>query len=136
MLHRLVSQYSQCMHLKHLQFRYRHLLSLCMSVYTNHYPLVSLQVSDGGDSLTVGQNYTLTCHVSGAGSIQSLINYKWMKSSNSSTVAKSCILSNSSKLSFSPLKLSNAGNYSCQINVSEVSGLASINVKPSSKLTE
>ena len=97
--------------------------------YTNYYPLVSLQISDGGDSPTVGHNYALTCHVSGAESIQSF-NYKWMKSSNST---KSQILSNSSKLFFSPLKLSDAGNYSCQINASEVSGLAFTNVTPLSK---
>lgn len=94
-------------------------------------PIVSLQISDGGDPPTVGQNYTLNCHVSGAETIQVFISYKWTKYSNST---ESHTLSNSSKLFFSPLRLSNAGNYSCQINVSDVSGLASKDVIPLSKL--
>ena len=63
----------------------------------------------------LGQNdYTLTCGASGAENLNSTITYMWFK--NNGTQVQ--LGTTSKKLSFFPLKLSDAGRYTCQANVS------------------
>ena len=57
-----------------------------------------------------GQSYNLTCSVLGAENLDSSINYQWIKND--------IIRQNSSTLSFSPLRLSDAGVYTCRVTVS------------------
>ena len=68
-------------------------------------------INDGGASPTVGQSYSLTCSVSG-GIVSS---YQWRKDG---TVVQG---QTTEVLSFSTLRLSDAGRYSCEITVTAAS---------------
>ena len=61
---------------------------------------------------TVGQNYTLTCHVYGTDS--TVTAYRWMKDGIQ--------LSNGMQetLSYSPMRLSDAGQYTCEVTIQNV----------------
>ena len=64
----------------------------------------SVQISDGGATPTAGQSYTLTCSASGA----SVTTYQWRKDGT--------VLSETRPtLSFTPLRLSDAGRYTCEV---------------------
>ena len=75
-------------------------------------PLVSVQINDGGATPVAGEKYTLTCRVSGAESLNPTITYQWTK--NNDTVTHT----NSKTLLFSTLRVSDAGDYVCKVNVS------------------
>ena len=64
-------------------------------------------INDGGATPTVGQSYSLTCSVTG-GTVSS---YQWRKDA--------AVLDGQTTevLSFSPLTLSDAGQFTCEINV-------------------
>ena len=68
-------------------------------------------IDDGGATPTVGQNCSLNCNVTG-GTVSS---YQWRKDG--------AVLQGQTTevLSFSPLTLSDAGWYSCEINVTAAS---------------
>lgn len=63
---------------------------------------------------TAGKDYTLTCNVSGLEKFSSIVSYKWIK--NNGTEIQ--VGFNSNTLSFSPLRLSDAGLYTCHVSVS------------------
>ena len=66
-------------------------------------PTVSIEIIDGGVAPIIGERYTLTCGVSG----DSFTTYQWRKNS-------SVPLHPTGKtLSFTQLKLSDAGSYTC-----------------------
>ena len=65
----------------------------------------------------LGQNgYSLTCSVNGAGNLNPTIIYQWTK--NNGTQTQIQVGSDPRDLSFSPLRLSDAGQYTCQATVS------------------
>ena len=59
-------------------------------------------------------DYTLTCGVSGAENLNSTITYQWTKNNGTQTQ----VGTDSTTLFFFPLKLSDAGQYTCQATVS------------------
>ena len=62
----------------------------------------------------LGQNgYSLTCGVNGAENLNSSITYQWTKNN-----AQIQVGGDPKVLSFSPLRLSDAGQYTCQATVS------------------
>ena len=63
----------------------------------------------------LGNNYVLTCDVSGEETLSSTLAYQWTRD-NGTTQAQ--VGKNSRILSFSPLSLSDAGRYTCSVNVS------------------
>ena len=74
---------------------------------------VTAHISDEGIP-TAGQRYSLTCSVSGAeGLNDTTITYQWTKNNGTQTQVET----NSNTLSFSPLRLSDAGEYTCEIIV-------------------
>ena len=76
-------------------------------------PAVSVQVSTSG-APSLGQSYTLTCGVTGADDLNAdPIAYKWTKSNGTQTQVGADRV-----LSFSSLRLSDAGRYTCQATVS------------------
>ena len=62
-----------------------------------------------GGTLTEGQNHVLTCTASGGGSMA--YTYMWLR--NGSVVSGQT----SSTYSFSPLRVTDSGRYSCQVKV-------------------
>ena len=61
-----------------------------------------------------GQNCTLSCTVTGVASSNPTITYQWMKNNETH---QTLIGNNSDTLSFPSLKLSDAGQYTCQVTV-------------------
>ena len=75
-------------------------------------PSISIVIDDNGASPVAGLNYNLSCEVSGIDGNLSAVLYviEWKK--NDTPLSETGPL-----LSFSPLKLSHAGEYSCTINI-------------------
>ena len=66
----------------------------------------------------LGQNgYSLTCVVSGAGNLNASITYQWTKNNGTQTQVQ---VGMGNDFSFSPLRLSDAGQYTCQATVSSL----------------
>ena len=71
-----------------------------------------VRIIPSGDPM-LGESYTLTCKVLVAEHLCPSITYQWIK--NNSTVTQLEAPPNS--LSFSPLRLSDAGQYNCQVTI-------------------
>ncbi len=61
-----------------------------------------------------GQSYTLTCTVTGAEALTPTISYQWFEE----TSPRVMLSTTSANLTFDPLNLSDAGQYSCDVIVS------------------
>ena len=77
-------------------------------------PSVSVQISDGGATPTAGENYQLTCSVSGANNLNPTITYRWSRNSGS---GQTSLGTDSNILSFTPLQLSEAATYVCEVTI-------------------
>ena len=75
-------------------------------------PPVSVQIDNIVSTTTAGENYLLTCSVLGAENLNPTITYRWTKN-NGTLVGE-----NSNTLFFTPLRLSNAGSYICEVIIS------------------
>ena len=64
----------------------------------------------------MGQSYSLTCGVTGAESVSPSITYQWTKNNGTQTQIQNDAAN--PRISFSPLRLSDAGQYTCQATVS------------------
>ena len=62
----------------------------------------------------LGQSYSLICGVTGAENLNSSITYQWTKNNGTQTQ----VPNGAKTLSFSTLRFSDAGQYSCQATVS------------------
>ena len=76
---------------------------------------VLLQLSGSGATPIPGEDYQLTCSVSGAENFNPTIIYRWTKDSGS---GQTQVGANSNTLSFTPLRLADAGSYVCGVTVS------------------
>ena len=74
-------------------------------------PTVEARVSGEGNPIA-GERYTLVCTVHGAEKLSSNMTYQWTR------IETHFISSMVSTLTFSPVKLSDAGNYMCTVSVS------------------
>ena len=79
-------------------------------------------ISDNTSGIA-GEKYALTCRVFGAEKLHPFMTYKWMKNTSGSQVP---VGANSSALSFSPVRLSDAANYSCMVTIASSYLTASI----------
>ena len=77
-------------------------------------PSVSVQISDGVATPTAGENHQLTCNVSGTEGVNPTMTYKWTKANDTTQTQ---VGTNSNTLSFTPLRLSDAANYTCKVTV-------------------
>ncbi len=66
-----------------------------------------------------GQSYTLTCTVTGAEALTPTISYQWFEETSSRVM----LPTTSADLTFDPLNLSDAGQYSCDVIVFVTSDL-------------
>ena len=72
-------------------------------------PQLNVTLTGSGDTLTEGQDYMLTCEASGGGTMA--YTYMWLK--DGSLVSGQT----SSTYSFSPLRVTDSGRYSCRVRV-------------------
>ena len=77
-------------------------------------PSLSVQISNIVATPTAGENHLLTCSVSGAENLSPTITYRWAK--NNGTQSK--VETNSNNLFFTPLRLSDAASYGCEVTIS------------------
>ena len=75
-------------------------------------PSISILLDDNGTNPVAGQNYSLSCKISGIDSSIANLTYKWKKDDTPLSEIGPF-------LSFSPLRLSDAGWYSCTVNMYE-----------------
>jgi hypothetical protein len=73
--------------------------------------LVSLQITGSVGTPTAGESYSLTCTVSGADRLGYMASYQWRKDGNA-LAGETAVA-----LSFSPFRLSHAGQYTCEVTV-------------------
>ena len=73
-----------------------------------------MEIIESARTPTVAQNFNLLCNVSGTGKLNPIITYQWIKTDESQTQ----VGTNSNNLTFSPLRVSNASNYTCKVTVS------------------
>ena len=91
---------------------------------------MSVEVNASGAIPTAGQNYQLTCSGSGAENLNPTITYRWTKNNGSGQIQ---VGANSSTLSFTPLRLSDAASYVCEVTISSsyLSGnIVAMNINP------
>ena len=81
-------------------------------------PALSVQITTSGTPM-LGQSNSLTCSVSGAENLNPSITYQWTKNNGTQTQIQNQGPGADPKvLSFSPLRLSDAGRYNCQATIS------------------
>ena len=76
-------------------------------------PQITVQIFDDGVTPTLGLQYIFTCSVSVDESLNATTTYQWIKNNGTQTQ----IGTNSNTLSFSNLKLSDAGQYACIVTL-------------------
>ena len=77
-------------------------------------PTFSVNITSKGSIITGGQAFSLKCTISGVEALNPILTYQWTKSNSTGRMQ---VGSNTSTLSFSSLRLSDAGQYSCQVTV-------------------
>ena len=80
-------------------------------------PAISVQITVSGTPRLGQSSYSLICDVNGAESLNPTITYRWTKHNGTLTQIQQDG-ANPEVLSFSPLRLSDAGQYACQATVS------------------
>ena len=75
---------------------------------------MTVQISDGEATPTAGENYQLTCNISGTRNLNPTIAYRWTKNSGS---GQTQVGTDSNTLSFTLLRLSNAASYVCEVTI-------------------
>ena len=93
-------------------------------------PNVSVQVTDRGATPAAGETHQLTCSVSGADNLNPTTTYRWTKNSGS---GQTQVGTNSSTLSFTLLRLSDAASYVCEVTISSsylTGDITAMNVDP------
>ena len=77
-------------------------------------PTVTVEVSASGSASIGMKGYSLTCSLSGADNLDATVSYQWTKHNGTRTQ----LGSNTNRLSFPSLRLSDAGEYACVAFVS------------------
>lgn len=75
----------------------------------------SVMVTISMRNVSLGQDHELSCGASGAEKLNPTVNYQWTKMNDTGTFTE--VGTNSNILSLSPLYLSDAGSYTCEVNI-------------------
>ena len=75
---------------------------------------ITVELISPSDPPAAGERYSIMCAVTRPDKLNLAINYQWFKTTNSRTQ----VGTNSPTLTFDPLVLSDAGQYSCEVTVS------------------
>ena len=74
-------------------------------------PAISVQITTSGTQMLGQSGYSLTCGVTGVENLNPSITYQWTKNNGTQTQDRD---EYDTFLTFSPLRLSDAGRYTCQ----------------------
>ena len=74
---------------------------------------MSVQIRNDGTTPTAGENYELTCNISGAGNLNPNTAYRWIKDNGTQTE----FMFDSDTFSFTQLRLTDAANYVCEATI-------------------
>ena len=90
--------------------------TLPLYVYCTTAPTILVSISESG-TLAIGRHFTLICSISGLNNLANLsILYQWSKKNGTLMQAGT----NSSIFTFSSLRLSDAGQYTCQVIINSI----------------
>ena len=84
-------------------------------IYREYLAAPTIRVTISMGNIMLGQAHELNCSASGAEKLNPTINYKWTKMNDTGTFTE--VGTNSNILSLSPLYLSDAGSYTCEVNI-------------------
>lgn len=89
---------------------------ICLLFHVFHIavPTLSVKIRSNGIITPGGQGFSLECTIFGAEALNSILTYQWTKNNSTGQMQ---VGSNTNILSFSSLRLSDAGQYSCQVTV-------------------
>ena len=93
------------------------LSKLVIIIFPSPAPPLLVQISNGGATPSLGEDYQLICSVSGAENLNSTIAYQWTKNSGS---GQTQVGANSNTLLFTPLKLSDTASYTCMVTIASI----------------
>ena len=82
-------------------------------LYSFSAPIVSVEISNHGIVSAAGADYELSCNVTGVENLNTSMTYRWTKNSGTQTS-----VGMNSNIVFSPLRLSDAASYSCEVTIS------------------
>ena len=92
--------------------------------------MVQIDPTIEDDILTTGTNFSLICNVYGTAKLRPELSFEWTYYNNGTDLE--VVKTNSNELGFSPLKLSDAGAYTCRVSIN--SSLLNSNLTISSTL--
>lgn len=72
-----------------------------------------MEINNSGGNLLLGEEYSLTCVVTGADKLNPVLSYGWTQNGTRLEM----IDNKTNVLSFSPFRRSGTGNYSCIVNI-------------------
>ena len=97
---------------------------------------MSIQITESTNGIA-GESFSLTCRIFEAENLNPSVTYQWNKDSNDGQIQ---VGTNSEILSFTPIRLSDAANYSCAVTIvsgyltSSINAVASRSVRIQSRL--
>ena len=98
------------LYLAHCMKLYQHrIIYTCTHTHTLAAPSSTVQITDSGSPPSPGQAYSLTCELTGVNGSLTSSAYQWKRGGN--------LVATEQSLSFSPLRLSDAGRYTCQFSL-------------------
>ena len=89
---------------------------------------MSIQITESTSGIIGGQHLSLTCRIFGAENLNPSVTYRWNKNSNDGQIQ---VGTNSKILLFTPIRLSDAANYSCTVSIASAYLTNSINAMAS-----
>ena len=85
-----------------------------MFTFLSIVPQIAARIINEVESSNGQQHYNLTCAVSGAKNLNAVLTYEWNKNIGGNQTK---VGGNSNFLTFSPVRLSDAGQYTCHVMV-------------------
>ena len=72
-----------------------------------------MEIINSYGNVQLGENYSLACVVTGADKLNPMLSYEWTRNGNRLEM----IDNETNVLSFTPFRLSDAGNYHCNVSI-------------------
>ena len=88
---------------------------------------MSIQITESTNGIA-GESFSLTCRIFEAENLNPSVTYQWNKDSNDGQIQ---VGTTSEILSFTPIRLSDAANYSCAVTIASGYLTSSINAMAS-----